>query len=229
MTTFRYYPLAKADKACGVVVVIDVLRAFTTAAHALNAGALKIYPVADVETALSLNQNRSDTLLMGEVNGIRPEGFDFGNSPAEIRKGNLKGKSIIQRTSAGTQGICRAVNADLLVAASFVVATGTVNYLQKFEPDEISFIITGEFQGLNGDEDRACGEYIEALMTGDQPDPEEYTSRVSTSSAGRLFLEGDSRHLLQQDLLMSIQVDNFNFCLPVHREESLLVIKSIFP
>ncbi|MFU8827781.1 MAG: 2-phosphosulfolactate phosphatase, partial [Brevefilum sp.] len=157
MTEFRYFNLHDAHLACGVVVVIDVLRAFTTAAHAFDVGAAKILPVASVSEALSLRDKIPDALVMGEVDGEQPVGFDFGNSPVQIRKQNLTGCTLIQRTSAGTQGLVRAQQAGLLFAASFVVARATALQIQALNASEVSFVITGASLGRDGDEDRACG------------------------------------------------------------------------
>src|SRR5208282_5212468 len=88
-------------------VIIDVLRAFTTAAFAFSVGAHKIIPVSSPEDAFNLKRQNPDYLLMGEIQGKPIQGFDFGNSPTEIQGLDLKGKTIVQRTSAGTQGIVR--------------------------------------------------------------------------------------------------------------------------
>ncbi|MFN2303392.1 MAG: 2-phosphosulfolactate phosphatase [Anaerolineales bacterium] len=228
MTEFHYFPLAQAHLAKGVTVVVDVLRAFTTAAYAFAAGATEIYPVSTVHEALNLSDELPNALTMGEVDALKPMEFNFGNSPAMISKQNLHGKILIQRTSAGTQGIVKAVNADRLLAASFVVCGATVAYLRRLSPQYISFIITGDSLGRDGDEDRACAEYIEALLCGRQPESEEYTERVKTSTVGQLFLDGHHPHLAQIDLEMSIHVDAFQFPLLVHHVNQRLVMRTDF-
>jgi 2-phosphosulfolactate phosphatase len=79
----------------GLVVVIDVLRAFSTAAYALAAGAENITLVSSVEEALALKAQTPGALIMGEVNGLPPEGFDYGNSPTELIQHDLRGKHLI--------------------------------------------------------------------------------------------------------------------------------------
>lgn len=103
--------IAGAERAVGVVVIIDVFRAFTTAAVALANGATKIIIVRDVEEALRLRAAGVGELCMGEVGGHAPPGFDPGNSPFEASQADLDGRTIIQRTSAGTQGIVAAKQA----------------------------------------------------------------------------------------------------------------------
>ena len=99
-----YSLLDVAAGAAGTVAVIDVFRAFTTAAVALAGGAYKVIMVSAVEEALSLREKGIGDIYMGEVGGKPPPEFDFGNSPFEVCEVDFTGKSIIQRTSAGTQG-----------------------------------------------------------------------------------------------------------------------------
>src|SRR5262245_30283057 len=97
--------LTGAERATGSVVIIDVFRAFTTAAVVLARGAAKIVLASSVEEALALRSAGVGQLCMGEVRGRAPAGFDLGNSPFEASQAAVAGKAIIQRTSAGTQGI----------------------------------------------------------------------------------------------------------------------------
>lgn len=93
----------------GPVVVVDVIRAFTTAAYAFGSGAAEIYLVGDVEEALAFKAAHPGSLAMGEHRGLRPDGFDFPNSPSMVRDVDLSGRTIVQRTSAGTRGVVAAV------------------------------------------------------------------------------------------------------------------------
>lgn len=228
MTVFNFHPLDYAHLASGVVVVIDVLRAFTTAAHAFDAGAVKILPVAGVEEAIQLRESLPGSLIMGEVDGVKPAGFDFGNSPDQIRQHDLRGKTLIQRTSAGTQGIVCAEQADFIFAASFVVAKATAEHIRQLDPPEVTLIITGKSMGRDGDEDRACGEYLQALITGDMPAPEAFTCRVVHSTAGKGFLGDELQEDFSQDVALSMQADRFNFSLPVHRQGGLWLMDRHF-
>jgi 2-phosphosulfolactate phosphatase len=99
--------LEGATRATGSVAVIDVFRAFTSAAVALANGASKIVMVCTVKEALELRQAGIGEICVGEVRGRAPDGFDFGNSPYEISGIDFGGKMIIQRTSAGTRGLSR--------------------------------------------------------------------------------------------------------------------------
>lgn len=225
MTHFEYYPLAQVDQAKGDVVVIDVLRAFTTAAYAFDRGVEKIFPVSSTAEALKINTQFAGSLIMGEENGFKPEGFDFGNSPVEINKQNLKNKILVQRTTAGTQGLIRSENHRILLAASFVVASATAEYLKTINTEKVSFIITGKSMGRDGDEDQACAEYIEAVFRGKNPNPDAFTSRILTSSVGQSFIHGNLKYLTKGDIEMSRKVNIFNFVMVVSNEKYLRILR----
>lgn len=224
MTDFRYLSLEEADQATGTVVVIDVLRAFTTAAYAFAGGATRIMPVKSVADALKLQKQVPGSLVMGEVDGFKPKGFDFGNSPAEIMRADLHGKILIQRSSAGTQGIIKCVHADRLFSASFVVARPTAMVLRGLDEQVITFLITGASLGRDGDEDQACGEYIAALIRGENVTPNSFTERVWKSTVGKLFLSGENEYLCQEDIEMSVIADLFPFYMSIHWEQSLYIM-----
>jgi 2-phosphosulfolactate phosphatase len=224
---YQYLSLVESNLAEGVVVVVDVLRAFTTAAFAFSSGAKEIIPVSGIEEAKALKIALPGTLLMGEDRGMSLAGFDFGNSPEEISRMDLTGRTLIQRTSAGTQGILRSIHADQIFAASFVVARATADILSLLCPEKITFVITGESLERDGDEDRACGEYIQALLQDDYADPEPYTERILTSSVGRTFTEGTYSNLSREDLRLSMMVNRFSFAMPVYREAGEWVMRKL--
>lgn len=103
----------------GAVVVIDVIRAFTTAAAALAAGAVRVICVETLAEAHALRQAEPSAVLMGEQRGLRPDGFDFGNSPSQFDRADVRGAVIVQRTSNGTRGLAWT-DAPLVLAAGAV-------------------------------------------------------------------------------------------------------------
>ena len=221
----QYTTLETCARAKNTVVVIDVIRAFSTAAYAFGAGAESITLASGVKEALELKAAIPGALVMGEVGGIKVESFDFGNSPAEFLGLDLSGKAMIQRTSAGTQGIVRARQAKLLLAASLCCAGATVRYLRQVAPASVTFVITGAGPGEHGDEDLACAHYLEALLRGDQVEPGVYQRRVLQSPAGRNLSDPDLPESLAHDLELCLQVDRFDFAMVVGRENGRLVMR----
>ena len=225
---FHYTDLENCHTATGVVILIDVLRAFSTAAYAFSRGAKKVMLVSTVEEALFLKTCFPNAKAMGEVGGLPPEGFDFGNSPTHINEVALSGITLIQRTGAGTQGAVRSRNAEVMLAASFVVAEATVRAVSRLGIDEVTFVITGRFDG-RGDEDLACAEYLEALLRGNRPDTEPFVRRVFESRDGLQHLNPAETGFPLSDLDYCTRIDKFDFAMPITREDGKLIMRAVKP
>jgi len=223
---FHYADLEDCHDAKGVVIVIDVLRAFSTAAYAFSRGAKEILLVSTVDEALSLRSVIPHSRAMGEVGGLRPEGFDFGNSPTYIDETDLSGITMIHRTSAGTQGVVRSRGAEALLASSFVVAKATAQYISKLAAPEVTFVITGKSYN-GGDEDLACAQYLENLLKGSQPDINPFIKRVLESRDAFPHLDPAQREFPLSDLEYCTQVDKFDFAMPISRENGNFIMRPV--
>jgi hypothetical protein len=106
----------------------------STAAYAVDAGAAAIYLVATVEEARRMKADNPDVRTMGEDHGRRPEGFDFSNSPVAVSQGDLRGRTLVHRTSARTQGVVGATNATRVWAAGPVCASATARARRGSRP-----------------------------------------------------------------------------------------------
>ena len=217
-TVFTQVPLARADEARGTVVVIDVLRAYTTAAFAIARGAVSIRLVADVDEAIGLRERGMVDLVLGEVDSQPVDGFDLSNSPAEIAGADLAGRRLAMRTTAGTRGAVAASGATRLLTGAFVNAAATAAALRG--DTEVTFLVTGESLGRDGDEDRALADYVTALVQGEEPDPTPYLDRVRRSDHGRRF--GDDLPAI--DLELACDVDRFGWALEILRQDGASTI-----
>ena len=114
----RLVPPAELQDA--TVVVVDVLRATTTIATALAAGARRVIPAPSVPQArgIARQRNRAATLLGGERHGLRIPGFALGNSPSEYVPAAVGGRTIVFTTTNGTRALkhCRLARRVLLGA-----------------------------------------------------------------------------------------------------------------
>jgi 2-phosphosulfolactate phosphatase len=217
--------LAHAGDHEGVVVVVDVLRAFTVAALALASGAAALRCVATVEQAMALRASHPGSLVIGEVGGRRPEGFDLGNSPSMLDAAAVQGRLLIQRTSAGTQGLVAAApRASALFAAAFVCAGATARAVAALEPQEVTFVVTG-VDHRDGDEDRACADYITAVLQHGTADPRPYLRRARTADAARPFLRGDDPELPASDVDHALRLDAVDFALRAHVDDGVPTLK----
>ena len=207
------------------VVVIDTLRSFTTAAVALARGAQAVYPVEGVAAAVALLADLPGAVSIGAVGGGDPiEGFDFGNSPSLLQQADLSGRNVVMTTAAGVRGLQRYRQARQLFAASLVCARATAAAIRAAGADEVCFVITGEWVDRDGDEDVACADYIEALLSARSCDPAVFAQRVRNSDFGRRFTAGTWPNLPLADLELAARADLFDFAMPVHRTDDRLVI-----
>jgi 2-phosphosulfolactate phosphatase len=89
-----------------VCVVVDVLRASTSCVTLFQSGIESIAVAEDPESARRLRDQRfGNALLCGEVGGIPPAGFDYGNSPVEFSRLRLAGRNAVLVTSNGTKAL----------------------------------------------------------------------------------------------------------------------------
>ncbi len=210
------------------VVVVDVLRAFTTAVYAFECGAREIVLVRTLEEARSV-RDRLGAVAMGEEQGEPVEDFALGNSPSEVRGLRLDGRVLVQRTTAGTQAVVKCADADPLLASSFVCAQATVRFLQRRRPAAVMLVVTGAHSGREGEEDYACAEYLAARLRGQNPDVRPYLDRVRDSDAGRLFAGGEDADLPPEDLELSLDVDRFPRALVMARRDDLILLRPVDP
>jgi 2-phosphosulfolactate phosphatase len=219
---FRRTDLESCTSATGLVVVIDVLRAFSTAGYAFRAGAKEIWLVSSIQEALEIQDEIPGSLTMGEVDGLPIEGFNFGNSPPQFDGIDLSGRSLIQRTTSGTQGAVLCENGDPLLAASFCNAEATLKHITNTEARTITYLLTGMHPGGWGDEDAACADYLEARLRNQEPDIKDLLSRVKNSRPGRMFLDPERPEFPLVDLEYCLAVDRFDFSMPIERKKGRL-------
>lgn len=221
----RCLTLQETEDAVGVVVVIDVLRAFSTAAYAFDAGAESIAVVGTIEEAFEMKRADPEIVLIGEKGGWPVDGFDYGNAPSEVIGEDLSGRRIAMRTSAGTQGVVRCQHADTLLAASLVCARATADFIRSKGPAQVSFIITGADGDGFGDEDQACADYITDLLLDRASDKEALKHRVLNSGWGRRFGDPDYPFLDISDIDYCTRIDEFTFCMLYDAENGERVFK----
>ena len=215
--------LRGAQETKGTAVIVDVFRAFTTAAIAFSRGAYKVILVAEVDEALDLRRRGLGDLCMGEVAGIRPEGFDFGNSPFELSQADVRGKTLIQSTRAGTVGVAAARNADRIYAGSLVIAEATVKAVLKGSPDTVSIVAMGAEGRERSDEDEQCALYMRNLLEGRRPDRDAVRSLVLAGAESQKYGDPARPHFHPKDREIALRIDTIPFAIEVSREDGLLV------
>ena len=214
-----------AEEAQGTTIIIDVFRAFTTAAIAFDRGAKEIVLFADPNDALDLHRKGVGDYLMGEVSGKKPDGFHFGNSPHEISDVDMTGKTLIQSTRAGTVGVEAAINAAEIFLGSFVVAQATVDAIRKESPSLVSIIAMGDQGVVRADEDEQCGIYLRNIMEERKPDFNAVKSLIMTGGATQKFFDPEQPQYHPEDVTLALQADRYSFAMKISREDGLLVAR----
>ena len=222
----RKSTLETCHDAEGVVVVVDVLRAFTTAAFAFDRGASEILMVATVEEAFALRERFPQCLLVGEVDGLPIEGFDLPNSPTAVEGLDLGGRPLVLRTTSGTQGVVRARRAQHLLGASLAVANATAACIARLAPARVTFIETGVRADGGGEEDMACADLIAGLLLGTPPAADAIEARVRGARWAQRFADPENRDFPGPDLERCLETDRFPFAMQAHREGGLLVLRA---
>lgn len=219
--------LEGAKKAQGLVVIIDVFRAFSTACYAFDSGIQRIYPVGDLEKAYQMKKQNPEFILVGERNEQKPEGFDFGNSPSQLLGTNLNGKTMVHTTSSGTQGIANAINADEILTGSFVNAGAIIEYIRKQNPAKVSLVCMGYSCQYPTDEDTLLAVYIKNELEGIPNDFQAMAEQIKKGDGARFFAPEKQEWAPMADFDLCLSLNRFNFVLKVEQENGMNYLKKI--
>jgi 2-phosphosulfolactate phosphatase len=220
-----FHGITDAGVTLGTAVVIDVIRAFTTAAWAFELGAERIILVHGLDEALALKAKLPGSLALKD--GEPQAGFDLTNSPVHMKlRSDIAGRTIVQRTTHGTVGAVAARGADALYCASFVCAAATAEALRRAGPGRVAFIVTGE--DGQAAEDLACAQYIAALLEQPDTDATPYLRTAAEGPTAGLIAErvkAGRRGVDAGDIGMTLEVNRFGFVMRAGEEDGLLVLR----
>ena len=213
MKVTRALGVEGARTATGVVVVIDVIRAFSVSAYAFAGGARECLLVPTVEEARALAEETPDAVVSAEVDTLPIEGIAISNSPTQIIQADLRGRALVQRTSAGTPVISAVGVGHDIFAASLVVARATAQACLLRSPEAVTVIASGDFP-----EDHACARYIESVLRGEEPPPaRQLLEGLYGSDRYRRLAAGDWPGFPKTDLDLALTPDRFDFAMPATR------------
>jgi 2-phosphosulfolactate phosphatase len=201
--------------------VIDVLRAFTTACYLFANGAKEVISVADLNEAYTIKRTHPSYLLIGERKGIKPSDFDWGNSPAEMKNVSFLGKTIILTTSAGTQGIEKAIHANEIITGAFVNASAVAQYIQKQNPQFVTLLCTEHWYPEN--EDLTCATYIRSLLRGHPMDFSKIQTYMRTLPCMEGFLLHPMTKWSKEDFNLCMTNDTFNFVIKAKKGNPIIL------
>lgn len=138
---------AKAVHRGDAVIVIDVLRCCSTIVTALANGAKGIMPAKTLKEARMLRNEYPESLLAGERRGMKPKGFDLGNSPLEFTPEKVKEKHAILTTTSGTKAIVLSKSARWVLIGALLNAEAVAKAASRIAKKEevgISLVLSGK-------------------------------------------------------------------------------------
>jgi 2-phosphosulfolactate phosphatase len=184
--------------------------------------------VGDVELAYKLREENPGYVLMGERKGKMLPGFDYGNSPADIQAVDFSGKTVIQTTSAGTQGFANARDADELISGSFVNAEAIISYIKNKAPEKVSLVCMGTWAVAPNAEDTLCAEYIAGRLNNQKMDKKEIYRRLKDSKTARIFFDPAVTWAPEADFDLCLNIGLCDFVLKAEAvENDLLALRPV--
>jgi 2-phosphosulfolactate phosphatase len=217
-----------AREARGLVVIIDVFRAFSCQPLFFYYGARKVILEADPAKAIRLKGQNPEFILVGEVNEVPIEGADLGNSPSEIvLKGQdyFRDKVVVHRTTSGVTGASDALEkADEVLLGSFLMARAIGKHIKRARPDLVTLVAMGDRAKKRAPEDEACGDYLEHLLAGRAYDSVNTLKEVVFQPTAQKFIQGEKEYLPREDPIFCLQRDLFDFVLGVRKENDFMVV-----
>ena len=159
MKLFIYHTpeLTPAGMVPDCAIAIDVLRATTTIASALNAGAEAVQAFSDIEKLLQVSEQwpMDKRLRAGERGGAAVSGCDMGNSPLDCTPERVQGRRLFISTTNGTRALERVQDAPIVLAAALVNRQAVVKYVLAQQPETLWLLGSG-WEGSFSLEDTVC-------------------------------------------------------------------------
>ncbi|MFE7617598.1 2-phosphosulfolactate phosphatase [Streptomyces sp. NPDC057496] len=218
----RFLGITELTETPSVAVVVDVMRAYTVAAWAFARGAEKIVLAESLDEALALKARHPDWVALKD--GPPAPGFDAVNSPGLLRSADLGGRTVVQKTTAGTVGALAVKEASLVLCAGFVVAEATARLLRERGGDSVTYVVTGE--DGRADEDLACAQYIARRAAGAETEAAGFLRRAAGSRAATELTEGVRRGAHPDDVELCLELDRFPFAMVAEAEGPLMVLRA---
>ena len=202
-----------------LVVVIDVLRAFTAACYAMNNNPKDYIIVSDLSQAYGLKKKNPEYILMGERDGLNLPGFDYGNSPTEIKDIDFSGKTIVHTTTLGTKGVISALkHTEDIITGSFANAKAVINYIKKENPEIVHLFCTDGRS--NDNEDLMLAKYIKGHFGNKPLDMDTIRKNLMTHPSGIGYLTEPRSKYSKSDFFLALEPDKFSFVMKVYLDEN---------
>jgi 2-phosphosulfolactate phosphatase len=191
--------MPEAAVAGGIAVVIDVLRASTTMITALANGASRLRPVPDVAAARAAALGPA-ALLGGERGGVRIDGFDLGNSPAEYGRDRVAGRAIVITTTNGTAALAACRDAREILVGAMVnrsaVAAAARRLATAARDADVHLVCAGTDGAVTAEDILAAGAILDAALRDAPADALDGAAAAAREAFRRLVGELDPQAAL---------------------------------
>jgi 2-phosphosulfolactate phosphatase len=161
------------------IVVIDVIRATTTATTGISRG-WRIFPSRTTDEAAEISSGLKDPLLVGELGGNMPYGFDMTNSPAQVDLRTDTHRPMVLVSSSGTQLLMNAAGGVAVYIACFRNLSAVANFIAG-RHDRVAIIGAGTRGQFRREDQMGCAWIAERLVTlgyqAETPETEQYIAR----------------------------------------------------
>ncbi|NCJ05723.1 2-phosphosulfolactate phosphatase family protein [Synechococcales cyanobacterium C] len=232
------------DGSPNLAIAIDVLRATTTIATLLAAGAEAVQVFSDLEALTHTRESWAPKpgLRIGERGGQKVAGFDLGNSPLDCTAERVANCRIFMSTTNGTRALQRIQDTPIVLAAALINRLAVVQYLHQHQPETVWMVGSG-WEGSFSLEDTVCaGAILDSLLAMEQQPLKNLAGNDEAVAALALFqsYQHNLLSLLEQashgQRLLHLQLDNdLKYCaqtdvldiLPIQREAGILVSWSL--
>lgn len=158
-------------------MAVDVIRSTTTAVTGVALGR-KCFPVSSIEMATSLAKKLGNPLLVGELGGNMPYGFDINNSPSDLESRTDLDRPMILLSTSGTRLIWEFRESDALYVACLRNYRALLRHLPSRHPT-VALIGAGTRMEFREEDQLCCAWIAEGLMRkGYQPEDHETSALV---------------------------------------------------
>lgn len=161
-------------------IVVDVLRATSTIAQALSAGYRRVLCVSEIEDARTLRAELPDSIVGGERNAVRIDGFDVGASPREFLERGAE--TLILSTTNGTRSIVTAAARCERVLLGSLLNLDAVACEARELGDDVAILCAG-FKGAFALDDAYCAGRIVQLLEGRRSDAAVAAATIASAYA----------------------------------------------
>lgn len=164
------------------IVAVDVIRATTTVVTAVSLGR-RCFPVPSLEAAVPLAARLANPLLVGELGGSMPYGFDLNNSPADLEDRTDIHRPMILLSTSGTRLICGVQEGQAMYVACLRNYTAQIAYLADHHPT-VALIGAGARAEFREEDQLCCAWIAEGLLAAGFEPQDERTAAIVEQWSG---------------------------------------------